>query len=141
MEIAEGYTVGIATRTWRGMGGMGLALHHYGKIWCRDEYWNHMDGEDIQRVLDADGAAELNKKDNEFSFLGSFNLKRGDKTNRFNTEDDVIRAGIRLLRSYGYEGPIELGGDYDEDNTVLSVEAQNEKLAEGDSKVGSMPCP
>ena len=96
----------------------------------RDDNWNDIHTEDLKRVLDADSADDLNKKDNEFGVLfGSLNYKRGDTTNRFDSEEDVIVAAIKFIREkYDCSFPLQLGQVWDEDSSILSVQEQDEKL-------------
>lgn len=103
---------GIIVNSYMGISPM--AEHYYGTAWRTDDTHWHTERHDLERTLDEPGAKKLNRLDNrEGSWTrgSGFRWKPGMQTNRFDTEDAVIAAGITYLtHHYGEEvATIEYG--------------------------------
>ena len=88
-------------------GAMG-AEHYYGEVW-----WEYKraatEKEKLTQPLSSKDAAYLNKKDDCGSFC---RYKRGDLTERFDTKDQTIKAGIKFLtEKFGHDIVIEEGSN------------------------------
>ena len=97
---------GVSVETWAGQ--TAGAEHYYGEVWTDDREEGPMRYRLIQPMT-AKMAARLNEKDRQGGLSGTLN-KEGMWSRYFETEQDVIDAGVRFIRTiYGYTGRIELG--------------------------------
>ena len=91
------------------------AIHHYGKIWKYEEDGGLLEEHDVEKKLTLREAIALNKKDTT-SWLGLIGggMKAGDFTSRFDAEDEVIAAGVKLItKLWGEDArPIEIGDHF-----------------------------
>ena len=131
--MAEKTRYGISIRSWRGAIG---GVHFYVDSWregadapvegltYQDSHPRRFEKIQIERTLDAAAADALNKKDDD-SLLGRiYTYKRGDTTERYDTEKDAVADALTHIRdTWGYAGPVEIGADYYYENpTVMTVE-------------------
>lgn len=84
---------GIRITSFRG--GAPDAIHFYGEAWRYDG--DTVERGDLERELGDASAERLNKHDNRGAPALAFRWKSGMKTNRFDSEDDVITAGMSYL--------------------------------------------
>lgn len=95
------------------------AEHYYGKIWWRSkDSKTGVETHELQQPMSSKMAAYLNKKDE--SFHSRHGYKKGDLTNRFDTEEQVVKAGIEfLLNKFGGKIVIEEGDWASCDNKIV----------------------
>ena len=107
---------GIRITSYRG--GVPGAIHFYGEAWRYDG--DTVEREDLTRELGIGAARRLNRHD-WGELVAGFRWKPGMKTNRFDSEDDVITAGASYLTDhYGASIEIERGDPWGLENPVLN---------------------
>lgn len=101
------------------------AIHSYGEAWRYDG--DKTERHDLERIIGEADAKRLNRLD-ETAWGGPFRWKPGMKTNRFDSEEAVIQAGIAvLLEKYGDEiVVVELGASYELDSPEIHLPQENE---------------
>ena len=112
---------GIEISSW--VGTSAGAVHYYGKAWRYDD--SQIVKHEIERELTEPQAKALNRLDNESSIFmpGMFRWRTGMMTGRYDTREQVIADGIRLLREeYGEEVQVvEVGSAYEIESEELTV--------------------
>ena len=96
------------------------SVHFYGRAWRYDG--DTIVSEDLEHELTSAAAQRLNKHDSDIMIAG-FRWRVGSKTNRFESEDDVIAAGMGyLVNLYGpFLKIVERGDPSGLENPVLYV--------------------
>lgn len=81
------------------------SMHVFGRLWR--ERGGEVEEHRLKRVLDADGAHELNDWDRRVTH------RRGDTTERFTSEDALWAAArVEARRLWGWTGEIVKGGPW-----------------------------
>ena len=108
---------GVHIRSWRVPGS--ATQHHYGRIWRYGGNEQRAE-EEVQYILTADEAAELNNKDNDGWGAGNVPLKRGERNGRYRDRERLIRDAVARIREvWNHSGAVECGREDGGENPRL----------------------